>query len=192
MTHSITRRPKIIINIFNLGFFLICAALLVTPIFILNTPPVYAEDTSKSEAPILDSAEKFFIFLKEGTYKNAWELLSEKSQRTIINDVYKASHKKGVDIKKEEILKDFNSNGVIFNNYWSAFLNNFDPDIVLNERVWEFEKIEPESAVILLKHKSITKLQMYKENNTWKVGFVETFWKGKIMKFIAYLNSLFH
>ena len=109
----------------------------------------------------------------------------------IIDDVYTASKEAGIEIKKEDIMKDFNSNGAIFNNYWKAFLNNFNPDIVLKDRIWELEEIKLDYAVILLKKDEVvTELQMYNENNQWKVGFVETFWEGKAMKIINFTSSL--
>jgi hypothetical protein len=175
-------------NIQKLKFLLILVHLLGT-LCILKLE-VFAEDINKTL--ILDSAEKLFISLKERHYKTAWELLSEKSRQTIIDDVYRALKNSGITIEKEEIIRDFNTNGVMFNNYWNAFLNNFDPDIALNERVWEFEKIESDHAIILLKNRAvITKLQMYKENSQWRVGLVETFWMSKTMKIIKYLQSLF-
>lgn len=159
---------------------------------IVNHPDVFAGDIDKTEALILESAEKFFISLKERNYKTAWGLISEKSQKTIIDDIYNASRKRGADIEKENIIMDFNRNGIIFNNYWDAFLNNFDPDVVLNERVWELEGVKTDYSVILLKNKNKnpTRLQMYKENDYWKVGFVETFWPGKTREIISYLSSL--
>lgn len=140
---------------------------------------------------ILDSAEKFFISLKERNYGTAWELLSERSHRTIINEVYDSARGRGVKIKKANIARDFDGSGVIFNNYWNSFMLNFDPDIVLNERVWEFEKIRQDSAVILLKGKGITRLKMFRESGWWKVGFVETFWPGRRGKITEYLRNLF-
>ena len=157
-----------------------------------NHTDVSAGSRDKTETLILDSAEKFFISLKQGNLKTAWELLSEKSHKMIIDDVYTASKEAGIEIKKEDIIKDFNSNGAIFNNYWKAFLNNFNPDIVLKDRIWELEEIKLDYAVILLKKDEVvTELQMYNENSQWKVGFVETFWEGKAMKIINFMSSLF-
>lgn len=149
----------------------------------------YAGNTTESESLILEAGEEFFISLQKGDYKSAWELLSKKSYETIIGDIYDASQKAGVKIKKEDIMDDFSNNGVICNSYWKAVLDNFDPSVVLNERVWEFEKVGSSAAVIKLKEKAVTKLRMYKENNQWKVGFIETFWPTKTMKVIHYLNS---
>jgi hypothetical protein len=170
---------------------LLIYAYLLSSVYIIKLPDVFAEDINKTKALILESAEKLFISLKEKNYKTVWELLSEKSRQTIIDDIYRALKNSGTNIEKKDILRDFNSNGVMFNNYWNAFLNNFDPNIVLNERIWEFEKIESDHAIILLKNRAVTKLQMYKENSQWRVGLVETFWMSKTMKIIKYLQSLF-
>ena len=64
-------------------------ALILTGCAFLQNP---AEDPVKENyaaiAPVLDSAETFFISLKERKYGTAWDLLSERSQKRIINDVY--------------------------------------------------------------------------------------------------------
>lgn len=152
---------------------------------------VHAEDHSGSVPLILHAAEQFFIYLNERDYKAAWELMTAKSHQAIINDIYKTSADRGVDIKREVISRDIHNNGILLNSYWKAFMTNFDPDVVLNDRVWEFEKIESDYAVILLKKKGITKLKMYKESERWKVGLVETLWIGKPLKIIKFVQSLF-
>ena len=152
---------------------------------------VFADDPHKSEGPVLESAENFFVFLKEKNYRAAWELLSERSQETIINDVYESARESGATIDKEKIVTDFSGSGIIFNNYWNAFMINFNPDIVLNERVWEFENIGPVRAIILIRGEGITRLIMYKEAGWWKVGFVETFWTRRPGKVTKFLRSLF-
>ena len=156
------------------------------------TFPHYAhsEEHSESIPLILQAAENLFIFLNERDYNAAWELMTEKSHQTIINDIYKTSVDRGIDIRKEDISRDIHNNGILFNSYWNAFMTNFDPDVVLNDRVWEIEETGPDHAVILLKKKGITKLQMYKEGDRWKVGLVETFWIGKPLKIIKFVQSL--
>jgi len=152
---------------------------------------VFADDPAKSEGPVLESAENFFVFLKEKNYRAAWELLSERSRETIINDVYESARENGAEIGKEKIIADFSGSGIIFNNYWNAFMANFDPDVVLNERVWEFEKIGPVRAIILLRGEGVTRLMMYKEAGWWRVGFVETFWTRRPGKTTEFLRALF-
>jgi len=130
--------------------------------------------------PILDSAETFFISLKERKYGTAWNLLSERSHSAIITDVYKVSKKSGENIPHEDIKKDFEGRGLIFNSYWNAFSNskNFDPDMVLEESRWEIGFIEENKAEIIILHKIAkhpASLQMFRENGAWKVGFSETF-----------------
>ncbi len=173
------RKLSAIISVFILSYFLIF------PDY------VYAEDHSKSIPLILQSAEKYFIFLDERNFRAAWELMTEKSRQTIINDIYEISADRGVDISKEDISNNVSSNGIIFNSYWQAFMTNFDPDVILNDRVWEFETIESDHAVILLKKMNVTKLKMYKESNQWKVGLVETFWTRRHLKIISRIQSLF-
>ncbi|MBI4683488.1 MAG: hypothetical protein HY757_10380 [Nitrospirae bacterium] len=159
--------------------------------FLIFTGYVYAEDHSKSVPLILQSAENFFIFLDERNFRAAWELMTEKSHQTIINDIYEISADRGADISKDDISKNITSNGIIFNNYWQAFMTNFDPDVILKDRVWEFEKIESDYAVILLKKRNVTKLKIYKENNQWKVGLVESFWTRRHLKNIYRIQSFF-
>ena len=141
-------------------------------------------------ALILDPAEDFFVSLRNREFKTVWDLLSKKSRDTIIDDVHKHSIERGIGIKKVDIMRDFQDSGIIFKHYWNAFIMNFDPDIVLNERVWEFEKIKSDQAVILLKASIVTKLHMYKEENHWKVGLVESFWAGRNIKAIKFMHSL--
>ena len=81
--------------------------LLLVYFLILVGNGTLAEDRDKSLALVLDSAETFFISLRDGEHQTAWKLLSEKSHNTIISDVYTATRKIQKDIKKDDILKDF-------------------------------------------------------------------------------------
>ena len=136
------------------------ACLILIFIFTFNVAGANVEHIDFAEAAlILDPAENFFVSLGNREFKTAWDLLSKESQETIIDDVYKDSIDRGIEIKKLDVVKDFQNSGIIFTHYWNAFIMNFDPDIVLNERVWEFEKIDSDQAVILLKERIVTKLQ---------------------------------
>ncbi|MEE8329769.1 MAG: hypothetical protein V3R54_07560 [Thermodesulfovibrionia bacterium] len=150
-------------------------------IIIFDAYIALAGDSIQTEA-IVDSAEKFFISLKKGDYKTAWELLSEESTETIINDIHKISKKMGEEIKKEDITKDFNSNGEMFNSYWDNYLENFDPDMALEQSTWKLGSVKEDKAEILLlyeKSQNPARLKMFKQDGAWKVGLVETFWKRK-------------
>lgn len=152
-----------------------CAAILFP--YIVN-----AQD-SNSINSVLDSAEKFFLSLRAKEYKTTWNLLSKKSQETIIKDVYKASNKIGAKTTKEDIQQDFNNSGVISQNYWNAFLDTFDPNMILENSRWEIAFIKEHEAEITITHKRSeepARLKIFKEDNIWKVGLVETFWTRKL------------
>jgi len=169
----------------------VIAFLILVCIFKFDLCEANTDNIDFAEAAlILDPAEDFFVSLSNREFKTAWDLLSKKSHETIIDDVYNDSIEKGIRIKRVEVARDFQNNGIIFKNYWNAFIKNFDPDIVLDERVWEFEKIESDSAEILLKAKMVTKLRMYKEANRWKVGLVESFWEGRDSRSIKVMRSI--
>ncbi len=142
-----------------------------------NISGVHSEGYVKSPAPVLEAAEKFFISLENGNYDTAWDLLSEKSRETIIDDVYQASLKIEKNIKKDDITEDFRRRGVVFRNYWRAFVNNLDIAMILERSRWKMGYIKNNKAEILISHKRAepARLRMFKENNRWRVGLVETF-----------------
>lgn len=151
-------------------------------IFTAHISGIFAEDYEASLAPVLDSAETFFISLENGEHETAWKLLSEKSCRTIVHDVYKSTRKIQKDVKEEDILKDFSDRGLMFRNFWHAFTGNFDPDIILQHSQWEIGYIRQDKAEIVISYRKSehpARLKMFKENNAWKVGLVETFWSRK-------------
>lgn len=163
----------------NKSFITISLFLGVLLIFTCST---YGEYPKKDLLSILESAENFFVYIEKGKYETAWKLLSEKSQMTIINDVYKSSRKVRQNFKKEEVINDFKNRGIMFNSYWSAFAGNFDSGIVLRDSLWEIGYIKQDNAEIVITHKKSehpARLRMFRENNTWKVGLVETFWTRK-------------
>lgn len=131
---------------------------------------------------ILDNAENFFIALKENNFGPLWELLSEESREKIVESVYDASANQDIKIEREKIIEDFEKNGLISYNYWNSYLNNFDPDIVLEKSRWEIGFIEEDEAEILItfrKSDRPARLKMFRENGRWKIGLAETFWTRK-------------
>ena len=156
----------------------------IFPLFLCIAIPCIpkAQDNDSLNA-VLDSAERYFILLRSREYKEAWDLLSEKSQKTIIKDVYKASTKIGANTTIEDIRRDFDNSGLISRNYWDAFLGTFDPDLILEKSRWEIGFIEDKEAEIIIRLKKTeapARLKLFKENNIWKVGLVETFWTRKL------------
>jgi hypothetical protein len=130
----------------------------------------------------LSSAESFFKTLKSKNYPKIWLLLSQKSKDVIIDDIYKAEAGAGTVHSRENINNDLNSGGTLSKAYWKSFLENFNPDTVLEYSKWDTGKFEKDKGEIVIKYKKAEKpaiLMMSKENGSWKVGLVETFWTRK-------------
>lgn len=116
--------------------------------------------------------------MKEGNYSKTWSILSEKSKGTIIDDVHKATGKAGASYTKETIGKDFAGSGVLAVSYWKNYIDNFNPDLVLEESKWEMGKIDRNKTEIIIRHKKSGQpaiLKMFKEDGVWKVGLEESF-----------------
>lgn len=131
------------------------------------------------ENEVLSAAEGFFIALKEKRFSDVWESLTDKSRDTIVTDVFNEINKTKTKIGKELVKEDFDNNGELFKLYWSAFLNNFDPDTVLEKSVWAIGKIKGDTATIVLKHKESeynSEIKLYKEDGRWRLGLSESFW----------------
>jgi hypothetical protein len=156
-----------------LKFLIICSVFIFTSFS-------FAQEQKKTITDILDSAENFFKALSDKKFDNAWMLLTKNSQETIIVDVYNASKMLGVTYTHDQLRGDFNINGFISKTYWNGFLKNFDPRIVLEECIWEKVLQKKDYAEIVIRYQKSDNpfyLKMFKENDVWKVGLVETFWK---------------
>ncbi len=111
--------------------------------------------------------------------------MSAKTRNRIVVDVRKAYKKMGGHLNIDEIQNDFKNGGNISNNYWQAFLSNFNPDMILIESLWEVGLIKETHAEIIIRYKKSSapaKLKLFKENGTWKVGLTETFWSRKSLQ----------
>lgn len=139
---------------------------------------LYAGNNDNEIDKILFSAESLFKTMKEKNYPKIWTFLSVKSKNMIIDDVYKAVNKTGASYKKEDINKDFTAGGLLAGSYWSNYLENFNPNFVLEESTWAMGKIEKDRAEIVVRYKKSegpAMLKMFKEEGKWMVGLEETF-----------------
>ena len=137
---------------------------------------------------ILYPAEAFFISIKESDFETSWDLLSEKSKDKIIDEIYDASRDNGVEIEKDDIRRNFRQNGLIARNFWNAARSKFNPDMVLEQSHWELgfvKNLKAEITITYRKSSRPSKLKMYKESGSWRVGLVESFWSRR------YMDSLF-
>jgi len=141
--------------------------------------PAGAQTDGREIDNVLAAAETFFAKLKAKEYRAVWELLTKKSQETIVKDTYKSLAKTPSRSSREEIAADFSRGGSIAGEYWQGYLSVFDPDLVLNQSAWSMGVLKKELAEINLLYKKAEKpavLKMSRENGLWKVGLVETFW----------------
>jgi len=166
---------------------------LLTALYLFPASRADAADQSLITDAILDSAETFFLSLKERDFETAWNTLSERSRESIIHDVYEASVRIGGTLRREDSIRDFERRGIIFRNYWASFLRTFDTDIVLEQSLWEMGIIKETKAEIIIQYNKFsnpTTLRMLKEGEAWKVGLNETFSRGTIEKWLDILKAM--
>ena len=131
----------------------------------------------------VNSAESLFKAMKERDYRKIWSLVTVKSKDTIVEDIYKAEGARGrTDLTRQSISQDLGNGGPLCRSYWDGFLENFNPDTVLNQSKWDLGKFQKDRGEIVIKYRKSERpavLQMYKEQGLWKTGLVETFWTRK-------------
>ncbi len=143
--------------------------------------PVFA--SQRDHEVIVEVTERFFIYLKDKKYQQVFELLTTKSTRTIVKDVAKSISKTSkASIEEEEIFLDFRSGGPLAKAYWDAFAHQCDPDLALKESTWKVGKLKDNYGEVIVKYKTAEKpatIRLYKEEGTWRLGLVESFWARK-------------
>jgi hypothetical protein len=144
----------------------------------LFVPCLYAENSDSEIDKVLSSAESLFKAMKEKNYPKIWTFLSVQSKNIIIGDVGKAEEKMGRKYTKEDIGKDFATGSQLSKLYWNSYLENFNPNYVIEESTWQMGKIEKNRAEIAIRYKKSEGpaiLKMFKEEGKWMVGLEETF-----------------
>jgi hypothetical protein len=144
----------------------------------LFVPFLHAGSNDNEIDKVHFSAESLFNALKTKNYLKMWTLLSVKSKNIIVDDVRKAEEKINRQYTKEDINKDFAEGSQLARLYWNSYLDNVNPDWVLEESTWEIGKIEKDRAEILIRYKKSAgpaMLKMFKEEGRWVVGLEETF-----------------
>jgi hypothetical protein len=135
---------------------------------------------------VFTSAESLFKFMKEKNYPAIWRSLTSKTQLSIVDAVYKASRKSNADLDREQIKTDLSEGGELAKAYWTAYLNVFDPDTVLEQSKWNIGTIDKDTAEIIILYKKSPNpaiLKLYREDNAWKVGLEETFGARNLLLF---------
>lgn len=152
--------------------------LIAIVLLLFSCPTILAEDLTAEWGGILSSAESMFKAMKGRSYPAIWRYLTAGSKKAIVDNVYKASYKAGIEYSKDQINTDFGIGGLIAKTYWGGYLAEFDPDMVLEQSRWGLGFIKNERAEIVIQYKNAEKpalLKMFKEGNSWKVGLEESF-----------------
>lgn len=152
-----------------------CACLSLLP-----SSVVHATD-SDMEA-VLTSAEGLFKAMQQKNYVKIWAGLSAKSHETIVGDTWKALKSSPGTYTEALVADDFNRGDVLARAYWDAYLQNFDPVMILDDSKWEMASLKDDRAEITITYKKAAKpaiLHMVKEGGVWKVGLTESFWSRK-------------
>jgi hypothetical protein len=126
--------------------------------------------------------------MKERNYTRIWLFLSNTSRNAIIEDTYRNMVRyskekgKGMIYSRKQIRENFGSGGTIAQVYWNSYIEAFNPDMVLEQSKWEMGKVGKDKAEINIIYKKATRpaiIQMYKEDDIWRVGLTETFKSAK-------------
>lgn len=150
----------------------------ITVFVVLFVPVTGLSQTAGESESIILSAENLFSAMKAKNYTEIWRYLTQKSQKEICENVIKAATKQKEKLTFEQVLNDFSQGGVLAQAYWNAYLDVFNPDMVLKESTWKLEEVGKKEATIALQHKKAerpARLQMKKEDGLWKVGLEESF-----------------
>ncbi|MBN1381633.1 MAG: hypothetical protein JXA41_08160 [Deltaproteobacteria bacterium] len=154
--------------------------------FLLFCPSAFTIPLDEETSRVLKSAETLFQAMQDKNYCLIWQTLTHKTRQKIVDSVYKASTKKGLETVKDKILADFIEGGEIAKAYWNSYLHEFDPEIALRESKWTINKLEKDTAEINILYKKSPNpavLQLYRENKAWKVGLEETFGARSLIPF---------
>lgn len=157
------------------------------PLLMVLTFSGVSLSAEKGEAEIdaiLTSAEMLFKSMKAANYGAVWNHLTTKSKKIIVNDTYKAivkynsAAKLDVKVSKDDVERDFQSGGATAKAYWDGYVENFHPDMALQQSKWELGEVQKDEAEILLRYRQSENpahLIMKKEQGMWKVGLEESF-----------------
>lgn len=136
-----------------------------------------------SDYEALESCESFFVSLKSREYGKVWDSLSNKSKKTIVDDVYSEMKKAGEKVELSTVQTDFGSCSYLCKTYWDSFLERFNPDFALTDSEWSLGEQEKDYAEIILKYKNSSSpavLKMFREKGVWRFGLTESFWTRKL------------
>jgi hypothetical protein len=148
---------------------------------------LYAGQPSDMEINnVLSVSESLFQAMKEKQYPKVWTKITEKTKDKTIDSTYRELKKSGSPTPRETIEDDFRQGGAISKAYWDGYLSFFDPRLVLEHSKWTIGMIGRDKAEINIHFKKSPHpavLQLFRENEIWKVGLHETFGGRSLLLF---------
>jgi len=154
-------------------------AIIVLLTCLLSVSALFANPPSDEEINnILTSAEALFKAMKAKQYPDIWQGLTTKTKTSILDAVFKELKRAGAEMAREKIASDFEGGGAIARDYWNAYLLVFNPEMVLEQSKWTIGEVKKDKVEINILYKKSDKpavLQLFRENERWKVGLNETF-----------------
>jgi len=149
---------------------------------LLVSASTFAHASEGGVDAILAPAECLFKAMQQKDYVEIWAGLSEQSRETIAGDTWKALKASPGNYTEALVAEDFAQGGVLARSYWDAYLQHFDPAMVLEDSRWEMGPAKGDRAQIVITYKKAEKpatLHMVREAGMWKVGLTESFWSRK-------------
>ncbi len=150
--------------------------------FLLVSASTFAHASEGDVDAVLAPAECLFKAMQQKDYVKIWAGLSEQSRETIAGDTWKALKASPGNYTEALVAEDFAQGGVLARSYWDAYLQHFDPAMVLEDSRWEMGPVKGDRAQIVITYKKAEKpatLHMVREAGMWKVGLTESFWSRK-------------
>jgi hypothetical protein len=144
----------------------------------LLPPKLQAAGDNRDVDSILGSAESVFQSMSQAAYPALWSGLSAQSRKSIVQNVRKAVAKAGADYAEERIRADFAVGGDLARDYWTNYVLQFEPRLVLEESKWTMGEIKKDTTEIIIRYRKSDRdaiLKMFREEGAWKVGLEETF-----------------
>lgn len=161
--------------------FMLAVLFLVAAAVHLRLIPATAQSQSSvspAAEEVLGAAESVFKSMKARDYPALWQGLTLVTKNEIVASVRKAAKKAGPEYSVEQLARDFASGGPQAKAYWDAYLDVFNPDMVLEDCKWSLGPIEKNVAAVIVQYKKADKpaiLILKKEGGAWKLGLDETF-----------------
>ncbi len=138
----------------------------------------FAQAANPVADEVLAAADKVFKDMKAKDYPAIWQGLTAKTRDEIVTSVRKEARKTGQEFTQEQLVADFTSGGPQAREYWDAYLEVFNPDMVLEDSAWSMGPVEKNVASVIIQYKKSDKpaiIILKREDNAWKVGLDETF-----------------